>query len=253
MSVYRQDADLEFLAGCDNEDLDVLVEYLTRGKDGNLRFSEELTAKEVYKKNHPNHRLYWQEIAGELQTWGGNTFANLARGDQGPLYREVLIDVAKKMKVNFNPKSQVALIEMNLLMKVLTDSLESMTPEQLKEVVEATGLKTTNFTPQAVVAALQVAVQRAGFWAINKMALIVANAVAKMVLGRGLLLATNSAISAGVAKTTGILAGPIGWTVTGLWTLVGLAGPGYRVTIPSVIHIAYMRAKTVENTACKIE
>lgn len=243
MAEYRPDTDLEFLAECDNEDLDVLVVYLTRGKDGDLRWNEELTDKEAYKQNHLNHKAYWQDIAAELQTWGGNSFANLARGDQGPLYKKVLIDVAKKMKVNFNPESRVELIEMNLLMKVLTDSLEKMTPEQLKEIVETTGLKTTNFTPQAVVAALQIAVRKTGFWAMNKLALIVANAVAKMVLGRGLMVATNAAITATVARTCAIFAGPIGWAITGLWTLVDLAGPAYRVTIPSVIHVAYMRAK----------
>ncbi len=243
MPVYRQDADLEFLANCDNEDLDVLVTYLTKGKDGDLRFNEDLTAKDIYKKNHPNHKVYWQDIAAELQTWGGNTFANLVRGDEGPLYKTVLVDVAKKMKVNFNPASPVELIEMNLLMKVLTDSLEKMTTEQLKEIVEATDLKTTNFTPQAVAAALQIAVQRAGFWAVNRIALIVANAVARMILGRGVLLATNVAITQTVARSCTILTGPIGWVITGVWTLVDLAGPAYRVTIPSVIHVAYMRAK----------
>ena len=248
MALYRPDADLEFLAGCDNEDLDILVTYLTKDKDGNLRMSEELSAKEIFKQNQPNHKAYWQDIAAELQTWGGNTFSNLARGDQGPLYKGVLVDVAKKMKVNFNPNSSVELIEMNLLMKVLTDSLEKMTPEQLKEVVETTGIKTTNFTPQAVVAAFQVAVMKTGFWALNKIALIVANAVAKMIIGRGFMLATNAAITATVARTVAIFAGPVGWTITGLWTLVDFAGPAYRVTIPSVIHVAYMRAKEKEKS-----
>lgn len=243
MAIYRPDADLEFLQNCDNEDLEVLVTYLTRGKDGDARWAEELTGKAVYKQHHPNHKMYWQDIAAEIQTFGGHTFANLARGDQGVLYKDVLIDVCKKMKVNFSPKSSVDLVETNLLMKVLTDSLEKMTPEQLKEIIETTGLKTTNFAPQAVIAALQIAVRKSGFWAMNKVALIVANAVAKMVLGRGFLLATNAAITASVARTCAIFTGPIGWGITALWTLVDLGGPAYRITIPSVIHVAYMRAK----------
>lgn len=243
MAEYRHDADLEFLQNCENEDLDVLVTYLTKGKDGELRLTEGLTTKEIYKTNHPNHKLYWQDIAAELQTYGGNTFANMTRGDKGVLYKDILINVAKKMKVNFNAKSSIELIETNLLMKVLTDSIEKMTPEQLKEVVETTGLKTTNYTPQAVVAALQFAVLKTSFWTMNKLALIVANAVAKMVLERGLMLATNAAISATVARTAAAFTGPVGWTVTGLWTLKDVAGPAYRVTIPSVIHVAYMRAK----------
>lgn len=238
MAVYRPDADLEFLQNCDNEDLDILVTYLTKGRDGETRLAEELTGKEVYKQHQPNHKMYWQDIAAEIQTFGGNTFANLARGDQGIPYKDVLIDVCKRMKVNFNAESRVDLIEMNLLMKILTDSLDKMTPEQLKEVVEATGLKTTNFTPQAVTAALQVAARMSGF-EVYKLVLIVANAVARAIIGRGLSLAANAAL----ARFIGVFAGPIGWIITGLWTLVDLAGPAYRVTIPSVIQVAYMRAK----------
>jgi len=143
--------------------LDILVTYLTKGSNGETRFAEELTGKDVFQKHHPNHKKYWMEIAAEIQTFGGNTFPNMWRGDKGVLYREVLTDVCKKMKVNFNASSRIDLIEMNLLTKVLTDSLEKMTPEQLKEVVDATNLKTTNFTPEAVMAALQMAIRMSGF------------------------------------------------------------------------------------------
>jgi uncharacterized protein YaaW (UPF0174 family) len=238
MAVYRDDAGLEFLQNCDNEDLDILVTYLTKGKNGEVRWGEELTGKPEYKEHYPNHKMYWREIAAELQTYAGNTFANLGRGDKGILYKDILITVCKKMKVNFNPNSAVELVEMNLLMKILTDALDKMTPEQLKEVVEATGIKTTSLTPEAVTAALQVAARMSGF-AVYKVALIVANAVAKIIIGRGLPLAVNAAL----ARTISILIGPIGWVITALWTVIDIAGPAYRVTIPSVIHVAFMRAK----------
>ena len=31
--------------------------------------------------------------------------------------------------------------------------------------------------------------------------------------------------------------------LTGLWTAIDIAGPAYRVTIPCVIQIAFLRAK----------
>jgi uncharacterized protein YaaW (UPF0174 family) len=238
MAIYRNDPDLEFLQRCDNEDLEILVTYLTKGKNGEIRWHEELTGKEEYKNHCPNHKMYWKEIAAELQTYAGNTFANLRRGDQGILYKKILTEVCKKMKVNFNADSSVELIEINLLMKILIDSLAKMTPEQMQEVVKATGLKTTSFKPEAVAAALQLAVQMSGFTAY-KVALIVANAVAKAILGRGLPLVVNAAL----VRAISILAGPIGWAIAALWTLIDIAGPAYRVTIPSVIHVAYMRAK----------
>lgn len=39
--------------------------------------------------------------------------------------------------------------------------------------------------------------------------------------------------------------GPIGWVLTALWTIVDIAGPAYRVTVPAVIQIAYIRQRVM--------
>ncbi|GAA7238250.1 hypothetical protein BD0080_03000 [Helicobacter pylori] len=44
-------------------------------------------------------------------------------------------------------------------------------------------------------------------------------------------------------KTLGILAGPIGWVITGALMSVNLAGPAYRVTVPACVLIATLRKK----------
>jgi len=188
--------------------------------------------------------MYWQEIAAELQTYAANTFANIFRGGQGILYRDALINVCKKIKVNFNTNSSVEVIESNLLMKVLTDSFEKMTPDQLKEVAGNLGLKPQKYTPEAIVMALQIAIRMGGFLPYQ-IAVIVANAVARALIGRGLPILVN----AGLGRVIAVFAGPIGWIVTGVWLLFDLAGPAYRVTIPSVIQVAYMRVKLAQKDA----
>jgi uncharacterized protein YaaW (UPF0174 family) len=235
---YRKDVDLEFLKYCKNEDLDILVNYLTRGKSGNLRWTESLTINEIYKNNNPNHKAYWDLIASEIQMFGANTIMTVVRGGEGVLYKEILMDVCKKMKVNFNKKATTEFIEQNLLMKILTDSLEKMSTEDIKELIDALGLKVTNFSKQAVMAALQTAI-RLGKFKIYQVAVIVANAVSKIILKRGLAYASNKAIT----RSISLFSGPIGWVLNGLWTLLDISDPAYRVTIPSVIHIAYMRTK----------
>ncbi len=42
-------------------------------------------------------------------------------------------------------------------------------------------------------------------------------------------------------KTLGILAGPIGWAITGALVSINLAGPAYRVTVPACVLIAALR------------
>ena len=234
---YQNDTDLDFLSQCDNELLGVLVEILTKDK-GEERLTENLTASEGYKRYYPNHARYWRDIAESYQRFGGNTFVNMVRGG-GVLYREILCDVCDKLKVNYDSNAAIEHIEMQLLNKVLIDSIEKMTPEQLTEVSHALGLKlegAKNLTPQAITAALQAAIRLSGFKAYQ-CAVIIANALAKVILGHGLSLGTNAMIT----KAISVFAGPIAWVITGLWTALDIAGPAYRVTIPATIQIACMR------------
>jgi uncharacterized protein YaaW (UPF0174 family)/transcriptional regulator with XRE-family HTH domain len=233
---YRHDPDLDFLRTCANEHLQYLVDVLIKDKDGDPRWTEELTESVRYKQEYPNHQAYWDLIAAEVQLFGANSIASAFRGGEGVLYKEVLTDVCSKMKVNFNKKSPTEVIEMNLLMKILLDCIGKLEESELKEVVSSLDLKTTSYTPEAVTIALQAAIRMGGF-ASYTIALTVANAVLKRLIGRGLSLAVNAAI----ARVMSIFAGPIGWIITGLWTAIDIAGPAYRVTIPACVVTAWLR------------
>ena len=242
---FKLDEDLEFLRYCDNDSLDVLVETLIKDKDGEKRTTEELTSKNSYKQYNPNHAMYWEEIAEEIQKYGGNSIANMFRGT-GVKYKEILCNVCDKMKVNYNSNSETRVIEQYLLMKILEDAMKEMTEDELKEISKELDLKTTTFSSQAVMAALQIAIKQSGFLAY-KIAVIVANAIAKALLGHGLKIATNATIT----RTIAIFAGPIGWAITGLWTAIDIAGPAYRVTIPATIQIAYLRQAHINKEILK--
>ena len=238
---YLEDKNLEFLQHCNTEDLQVLVDYLTKDKDGELRVSEELTSTEAYKKYYPHSLpMMWKQIAEELQHYGGNTFANGLRGTGVP-YREILTDVAKKQKVNFNSNNSVEQIEQYILQSIMEKAIEEMSEEELKKFLTEIDAGKTIGTKQAMTAGALAALRLGGF-ATYKMAVIVANAVARSLLGRGLTFAGNATLT----RTLGVALGPIGWIVTGLWTLFDIASPAYRVTIPCVIQVAYMRLKLQE-------
>jgi len=236
---YRYDPDLEFLKNIKSEDLDDLVNILIYDKDGEKRFTEELSLTDEYQKYYPDHNKYWKNIAEEIQKFGGNTFANIFRGGEGVLYKEILMDVCDKLKINYNKNSTAERIENNLLMKILEDALEKMSPEEIKKLAIAIGLKNTQgITKQTMVGTFQ-AVFRMGGFKSYQLTVIIANAILKALIGRGLSLAANSILT----KTMSILTGPIGWVITSLWTIIDIAGPAYRVTIPAVIEIAVLRKK----------
>ncbi|EAQ0536421.1 DUF3944 domain-containing protein, partial [Salmonella enterica] len=236
---YRDDADLEFLSQCSDEDLNDLVQCLIYDKDGKIRLTEELSTTAAYKQFSPKHSMYWKEIAAEIQCFGGNTFATIVRGGKGVLYKEVLCDVCDKLKVNYNKKSSVDLIESNLLMKILTKAIESMSQDEIKELGESVGIKNVaGLTSKTLLAGFQ-AVFRAGGFKSYQLTAIIVNQVLKALIGRGL-----SFVAAGtMMRTLSILTGPIGWVITGIWTAIDIGSAAYRVTIPAVLLVAFLRTK----------
>lgn len=236
---YRKDEDLEFLGEMKSKDLHDLVESLTKDKDGNVRLAEELTTKDIYKKNYPDHAKYWELMAAEIQCFGANSFATVLRGGKGVLYREVLRDVCDKSKVNYNEKQATKSIEGQLLIKLLGDAMEKMSESDRVDFAKLIGFNTAKtFSPESMMAAAQAAFTAGGFQSY-RVALMVANGVSRAVLGRGLTFAANATLT----RTLSIISGPIGWAITGAWTAIDLAGPAFRVTLPAVIQVALLRQK----------
>ena len=125
------------------------------------------------------------------------------------------------------------------MLKILGDALGKMSEADRAEfakIVGITNLKT--FTPASLTAVLQLAFKAGGFKSYQ-LTLIIANAVSRAILGHGLAFAGNATLM----RTASLLAGPVGWALTGAWTVADIAGPAYRVTMPSTIQIALLRRK----------
>lgn len=234
---------IPLLRQASSEDLGVLIEYIHKA------YNEDLSSVPAFKEQNPranekiyegDHRAYADEIAAEIQRYGGNSFSNAFRGGKGIPYIEVVRDVADNLKVNYNKNADAATIERQIQLKILEKAYEQMSDEERAELLKELGVDIVNGIPAALpIMAVQGAIRLGGF-AAYKAALIVANAVAKMLIGRGLSLAANRALT----QAMKVFAGPIGWAITAAWALVDLAGPAYRVTVPCVIQIAYIRQRT---------
>lgn len=114
-----------------------------------------------------------------------------------------------------------------------------MSPAELKELADTVGIKNTSSLTSGFMVGSFQAIFRAGGFKSYQLTVIIVNAVLKALIGRGLSFGANMALT----ETVGLLVGPIGWVVTGLWTAIGIAGTAYRVTIPAVIQIAALRQK----------
>lgn len=235
---YRDDKYLEFLSECDDQSLNDLVYILTHDTDGEVRHTEELTKNKKYIQHYPKHSKYWQEIAGELQCFGGNTFMTVFKAGKGVEYFEILSDVYEKI-VKTKPSKEVSTqdIEDQLLKKLLEQSVEKMSPQELADFAKEMKFDLNKtLTPQAVTAAAQLIFKMGGFKSYQ-LTLIIVNAVSRAFFNKGLTLVANATIT----RAASLLAGPVGWLITGIWTAVDIAGPAYRVTIPAVIQVILLR------------
>lgn len=237
---YTYDADLVFLGECTDEQLKNLADVLIYDKDGKSRNMEEITRSNEYQIYKTKYSKYWEVLAGELQKFGGNTFANLFRMGNGVKYDEILNDVLDKLKISYNKSSNIVIREDYLIEKIFENMLENMSEEKKMELIKYMDLKVTGFSSQAIMAAIQFGLRTGGFLSYQ-ITVIVANYIARFLLGRGLALATNAALT----RALSIFIGPIGWTVTGIWTALDIAGPAMRVTLPACVIIAYLRKATI--------
>lgn len=237
---YRDDPDLLFLRECSDEDLDDLVYLLIYDKDGNARLTEELTMTDVYKKYKPRHSLYWKEIASEIQCFGANSLATIFRGGKGVLYKEILCDVCKKLKVSYDANDSAETIENAMLLKVIGGALEKMTADERMTFAKEIGVTNlNNITPQTLLMASQTIFKAGGFKSYQ-ITLVIVNQIFKAITGKGLTLATNATL----VKSLSMFTGPIGWSITAGWTLMDIASPATRITIPAVFEIALLRKQT---------
>lgn len=229
--VYDSDIN-PILENATNEDLQYLVDLLIG------TFTNFLEVNDVYKANCPNHRVYADLIAKEICEYGGNSFVNLFRG-KGPSYKEIVCDVADKLKAPYNQNQSIEKIEDSITLKILEKALEEMSDEDKQKLLKEMGYKRNLDLVGPSLTNAFILIFRAGGFKSYQISVIIVNAIAKLIFKKGLTLAGNAALT----KWLSILTGPIGWAVSGIWTAIDIAGPAYRVTVPAVIYIAMLRKK----------
>lgn len=227
------------LQRADNEDLKTLCDIITLRKDGTPRISDSLTKTEAYRRNYP-HRMasLIPGMVRELGLYGSNTLVSFIKGE-GANYSTILRKVAKRLKVSFRDSQSDEVIEGYILQKLFDDMSDRLSDEELRTMAREFGVKPLLYSRQAIVAALQMSIRRGGIygltWSMN-----VANLVARQAVGRGVAAFASGSV---LSRSLSVLAGPIGWALTAAWTAYDIAGPAYRVIVPAVIQIAYMRQK----------
>lgn len=225
---YLNDDDLDFLQHCSEEQLANITRLLTHNEKGKARLSSVLNHNDLFKsmEGHPEqHRRNWQLIAGELQNYGGDSIANKLRG-HGKLYRAILLDVSKRLKLKADKEMSTFEIEQSLLEHFLRNAWQKMDAEHKQEFLQAVDAKVSELEEL-----LPLLMKDRNL----------AKGVSHLLSGQlTRILRTHAAVSVighGLLRGAG-LGGPVGAALNGV---KAVSGSAYRVTIPAVLHIACLR------------
>ncbi|MCV1712745.1 acidic protein MsyB [Escherichia coli] len=225
---YLNDSDLDFLQHCSEEQLANFARLLTHNEKGKTRLSSVLMRNELFKsmEGHPEqHRRNWQLIAGELQHFGGDSIANILRG-HGKLYRAILLDVSKRLKLKADKEMSTFEIEQQLLEQFLRNTWKNMDEEHKQEFLHAVDAR-VNELEELLPLLMKDKLLAKGVSHLlsSQLTRILRTHAAMSVLGHGLLRGAG-------------LGGPVGAALNGV---KAVSGSAYRVTIPAVLQIACLR------------
>lgn len=222
---------LEFLEECTNEQLAPLVDIMrTNGSLSLVLLADNIS---VVAENYPkgNHRAYIPQIQEELLDFGSNTLGSRKS------YKEVLMNVCKKMEAPYKVQQSIEEIESSLLAKVLDEAWQSLSEKERESIIkDLQEISDDKYRDKLSYGALAAAFQSGGFTSY-KLSVIIANGISKAILGHGLSFAAN----AGLTKFLSIFTNPIITVLTGALAVWQIAGPAYRVTVPAVTYIACLR------------
>lgn len=239
-----QDSDLaDVLTSASNDDIGLLIDVITDSGKGRISLSSPVCQQLSAAKAHEITEYERGLVAEELTRFGGNSLMNIFRGGSGVPYKELLGDVASHVGVGKSSLDDCAKMEMAIIVKVVEQSVGRMSEEDKATFFESVG---ASYRPGMVPGALATLLTGLGASGSYRLAAVVASATMSSLVGRGVMLAGGAGLGRGLA----VLAGPVGWAITGLWTAFDLASPAYRVTVPCVIQIGHMRQKMLLAKTC---
>ena len=185
-------------------------------------------------------------MVGYIRSKGSHSVATLFRRirsrDSHVSYYEVARDVAKKLKTE-HINTDVWTLERQIIARAFEITLESMSSEErskLEAIIEAEKERHEKSFTGVAVAGGAIALAQASGFGVYLMASTLVGGITDA-LGTTLPFAFYT----GMSSTISVLIGPVGIALVAAWGIHNLGAPRHRVTVPSVIAVATIRARLV--------
>lgn len=217
------------LLNADKNDIDLLIDYIT--PDRKFNFSQSDRVKKALRDGKNSEAVDEETLRlliRELQHFGGNTVMNLFRRN-GVSYSEIVDDVASHLKIKVAKNASVKEKESLIIDAVFASSWSKMSDDDRRQLLRDMGINTSISLDKLSRMELPL-LQRAA---------MVASGLAQIATGKALPLIAGL----GIGRVLGVLTGPVGLALTGLYTAYDISNPAFRITLPCVVQIAWIRLK----------
>jgi uncharacterized protein YaaW (UPF0174 family) len=183
-----------------------------------------------------------QQALHDLILWaGGHSIHNRLRG-YGPSYAQVVRQAALRLKIPYSPLESTIEVEERVATTVLNAMPECVNQEQFEEL--GGNLARLHWPGHVPFwrGALTVALLAGRFLGkgAQRLTTLAAEGGSLVLSAFGLGILAH-AILGGVAT---ILLGHIAWIAMAVWTLCDLQGPSFRISIPSIVMVSTLRARS---------
>lgn len=229
IDIQGDEALVQLLLNADKGDIDLLIDYITNtGKFGfSMSDSVKTVLQDAKRHNVPDEETL-RLLVRELQHFGGNSFVNLFRRN-GVGYNEIVDDVASHLKIKAPISITIEEKEALIIDCVFTSSWKKMSDDERVQILRDMGISPS-------VSMDKLSRMDMPVW---QRAALVANGLAQTTAGKALPLIAGL----GIGRVLGVLTGPVGLAITGLYTAYDISNPAFRVTLPCVVQIAWIRLK----------
>ena len=224
------------LERCSNEELAPLVRFLTEPVTSTLKRSE------AYRRKHPDHRQYIDEIAKEIRLFAGHSVTHRVTtpgGHVGQDYQRALGEALKELGVPSEAMPQGLLEREDLLVRRCIDSgFASRSEREQEELLQefyrgdwyeegkiAKRRKIHRYLQREAGGRHRLSLRKVGQVTRQNLKGFFTGKIRGALIKRGMKYVLKRA------------AGPIGWGIDA-W---GWLGPAWRVFIPVACYLAYLR------------
>lgn len=160
---YQYDIDLEFLKQCENEELEVLFNFLSYNRDGQKRLNGRLLDSEEYKLHKEDYKKYWYRIAEEFQMYASGviisnmntSFINIGLVNifnEKPYlkYKEILEQKLESFKIHYEDFFSIEIKEKLLFLYVVKALFDKLSIDEKQELLLEIGAETINLNELSI-------------------------------------------------------------------------------------------------------